>query len=133
MQAVGMVNVRKLAGKVQCLPQRLAAGREFTAAHSRRNRQSPAEREISPRQKKRVYLANLAELPNGVFVKIDDWKENAYLVWNDRLLLWTAGGYSGQMKLPKDAEVEVLTPKSTVEAIRSGYVPDIHQSAVGAR
>ncbi len=84
-------------------------------------------------KKKKVHEANLADLPNGVFVKMADWGENAYLVWNDRLLFWTAGGYSGQKKRPHDAKVVVLTPKSTVEAIRAGYVPEIHPSAVRAR
>ena len=88
---------------------------------------------LAPDKKKKVHLANLADLPNGVFVKMADWGENAYLVWNDRLLLWTAGGYSGEKKRPHDAKVVVLTPKSTVEAIRAGYVPEIHPSAVGAR
>ena len=88
---------------------------------------------LAPDKKKKVHLANLADLPNGVFVRMADWGENAYLVWNDRLLLWTAGGYSGQKKRPHDAKVVVLTPKSTVEAIRAGYVPEIHPSAVGAR
>jgi hypothetical protein len=88
---------------------------------------------LTPDKKKNVHLANLADLPNGVFVKMADWGENAYLVWNDGLLLWTAGGYSGQKKRPHSAEVEVLTPKSTVEAIRAGYVPEIHPSAEGAR
>lgn len=55
---------------------------------------------LAPDKKKKVHLANLADLPNGVFVKMADWGENAYLVWNDRLLLWTAGGYSGQKKRP---------------------------------
>jgi hypothetical protein len=106
------------------------------------NLQSPTAGEIDDQlhnerldsdKKKKVFLANLAELPNGVFIKIADCGENAYLVWNDGLLLWTAAGYSGRKKRPQDAKVAVLTPKSTVEAIRAGYVPEIHPSAVEAR
>ena len=88
---------------------------------------------LAPDKKKKVHLANLADLPNRVFVKMADWGENAYLVWNDKLLLWTTGGYSGKKKRPHDAKVEVLTPKSTVQVIRAGYVPEIHPSAAGAR
>jgi hypothetical protein len=33
------------------------------------------------------------------------------------------------MELPDNSEVIVLTPKSTVETIRAGYVPEIHTSA----
>jgi len=87
---------------------------------------------LAPDKTKKVYLANLAELPNGVFVKIANCGENAYLVWNDRLLLWTAGAYLGRKKRPQDAMVAVLTPKSTVEAICSGYSPEIHSSAFSA-
>ena len=84
---------------------------------------------LAPDKKKKIHLANLADLPNGVFVTMADWEENAYLVWKERLLLWTAGGYSGQKKRPHDAKVIVLTPKSTVKAIRAGYVAEIHTSA----
>src|ERR1700689_5430674 len=36
---------------------------------------------LAPDKQKKVYLANLAELPNSVFVRIADCGENAYLVW----------------------------------------------------
>ena len=88
---------------------------------------------LAPDKKKKVHMANLADLPNGVFVKMVDWEENAYLVWNDKLLLWTPGGYTGKKKRPHDTKVAVLTPKSTVEVIRAGYVPEIRPSAAGAR
>jgi hypothetical protein len=71
-------------------------------------------------------VANLADLPNGVFVK---FAEEPYLVYNDWLLGWSAGGYTKRMDRPHNAEVIVLTPNSTVAAIRAGYVPEIHTSA----
>jgi hypothetical protein len=88
---------------------------------------------LAPDKKKKVHLTNLADLPNGVFVKMADWGENAYLVCNDKLLLWTPGGYSGKKKRPHDAKALVLTPKSIVEVIRAGYIPEIHPSAAGTR
>jgi len=78
---------------------------------------------------KRCFQARLKELPDGVFVRCDAWREHAYLVWNGRLLAWTAAGYTNRIACPKSAEVLVLTPPSTVGAIRGGYVPEIHRSA----
>jgi hypothetical protein len=69
-------------------------------------------------------------LPSGVFVRHADWGEDAYLVWNGGLLAWTAGGYTKRIDRPKKAEVAVLTPEATVAAIRAGYVPEVHPSAV---
>jgi hypothetical protein len=78
---------------------------------------------------KRLFRANLEEMPNGVFVRRDDWGEGAYLVWDDGLLAWSAGGYTERRDRPKRAEVSVLTPESTVGVIRAGYAPEIHPSA----
>jgi hypothetical protein len=83
-----------------------------------------------PDRSKRVFEASLDELPCGVFVRHADWGEDAYLVWNDGLFAWSAGGYTGRRDRPKKAEVAVLTPESTVGAIRAGYAPEIHPSAV---
>lgn len=77
---------------------------------------------------KGVFEANLRELPNGVFVTSGFWRLNAYLVWNDSLLAWSAGGYSKRLDRP-EIVVSVLTPKSTVAAVRAGYMPEIHPSA----
>ncbi len=78
---------------------------------------------------KRLFRAKLEEMPNGVFVRHDDWGESAYLVWNGGLLAWSAGGYTERRERPQRAEVMVLTPESTVGAIRAGYIPEIHPSA----
>ena len=84
---------------------------------------------VAPDRTKRLFRANLEEMPNGVFVRHADWGEGAYLVWNDGLLAWSAGGYTERKDRPKRAEVSVLTPESTVGAIRAGYAPEIHPSA----
>jgi hypothetical protein len=93
------------------------------------DRQLHAER-VAPDRSKRLFRADLDDLPNGVFVRRADWGQDAYLVWNDGLLAWAAGGYSGRRDRPNKIEVLVLTPGSTVAAIRAGYVPEIHPSAV---
>jgi hypothetical protein len=84
---------------------------------------------VTPDRSKRLFRDNLEELPNGVFVRHADWGEYAYLVWNHGLLAWTAGGYTERRDRPKRAKVLVLTPESTVAAIRAGYTPVIHPSA----
>jgi len=88
-----------------------------------------AER-VGPDRTKRLFEANLGELPNGVFVRRADWGEDAYLVWNGGLHAWSARGYRERIACPKKAKVSVLTPESTVAAIRTGYAPEVHPSAV---
>jgi hypothetical protein len=84
---------------------------------------------VGPDRTKRLSEANLDELPKGTFVQQASWGDGAYLVWGAELLVWSAGGYTGRIARPKKATVSVLTPASTVAAIRAGYVPDVHPSA----
>ena len=88
-----------------------------------------AER-VAPDRSKRTFEAALDGLPDGVFVAVPAWGEEAYLVRGDDLLAWSPGGYRERRRRPKGEEVRVLTPPSTVKAIRAGYVPDLHPSAV---
>ena len=50
------------------------------------------------------------------------------LVLGDELLAWSPGGYRERRRRPKGEEVRVLTPPSTVKAIRAGYAPDLRPS-----
>ena len=87
-----------------------------------------AER-VAPDRSKRSFVAPLDGLPDGVFVTVPAWGEEAYLVRGGYLLAWSPGGYGERRGRPKGAEVEVLTPPSTVAAIRAGYAPQVHPSA----
>jgi hypothetical protein len=87
-----------------------------------------AER-VAPDRSKQSYLATLDELPDGVFVVGESKEEPAYLVRGDYLFEWSPGGYRDSRPRPKGATVQVLTPPSTVAAIRAGYVPEVHTSA----
>ncbi len=69
-------------------------------------------------------------MPNGVFVRRAGSTEDAYLVRDNGLLAWSAGGYIKPIDRPKKAEVLVLTPASTVAVIRAGYAPEVHPSTV---
>jgi hypothetical protein len=86
---------------------------------------------IAPDGAKRTYRANLDDLPDGVFVTAPALGEQPYLVLGNQLLPWSPAGYGERRKRKKGKEVTVLTPPSTVEAIRAGYVPEIHLCASG--
>lgn len=75
---------------------------------------------------KRMYRANLAQLPDGTYLAIDD---RALLVWGDSLFVWSDTGYSSQQRRPANAQVAVLTPPSIVALFADGYRPGIHPTA----
>jgi hypothetical protein len=85
---------------------------------------------IASDRSKRSFMRNLDELPDGVFVTIGGWGEQAYLVWGDHLLAWSPRAYGERRRRSQGEVVKVLTPKSTVGTIRAAYVPDIHSSAL---
>jgi hypothetical protein len=87
-----------------------------------------AER-LNPGGSQRWFGANLDDLPDGVFITRREPVERAYLLWRDELLAWSPGGYRDRLPRPKGERVVVLTPRSTVEAIRAGYVPEVHPTA----
>ncbi len=65
------------------------------------------------------------DLPDGTMVTRD---ARPWLVRGDALLPWSHEGYGEPVALP-DGEVTVLTPPSTVAAMRAGWKPEIHASA----
>lgn len=83
-----------------------------------------AERVAADRSK-RSYAAALDELPDGVFVTLKTAGGQAFLVWGDLLLAWSAGGYRESRPRPKDETATVLTPPSTVATIRADYTPEV--------
>ena len=84
---------------------------------------------IAKDRSKPVFEAQLGGLPNGAFIRFPDDTENVYLIWNRKLLAWSLGGYREQIDRALEGKVLVLTPKSTVEVLRAGFLPEIHQSA----
>jgi hypothetical protein len=75
---------------------------------------------------KKTYQAALSTLPAGSFVEHEG---RACLVWAGKLRRWSFAGYVPAASLLPATEVTVLTPKSIVQAIRAGFVPDVHESA----
>ena len=88
-----------------------------------------AER-VAPDRSKRPFVAALDDLPDGVIVTVAAWGAEAYLVRDGYLLAWSPGGYGERRGRPKGEEAKVLTPPSTVAAIRAGYAPEVHPSAL---
>jgi hypothetical protein len=84
---------------------------------------------IGPDRSRRTFRGMLDELPDGVFVMLDDRGGDAYLIRGDRLLAWSPGDYRERLPRPGGVVVTVLTPRSTVRAIRAGYELEIHATA----
>ena len=76
---------------------------------------------------KRTYRAEIAALPDGVFVLHEG---EAWLLSRAALLRWTPGGYDRHVSRPTDGQVTVLTPQATVRTIAAGYGPLLHPSQV---
>ncbi|TAN05705.1 MAG: hypothetical protein EPN38_10760 [Rhodanobacteraceae bacterium] len=74
---------------------------------------------------KRAWPAACCELPAGTFVR---WNGGPCLAWRGRLYPWSHWGYAEPLPLPA-AVVEVLTPPSIVAVFRSGFRPQVHDSA----
>ncbi len=68
----------------------------------------------------------VADLPDGAMIAVGD---DAVLIVKGRALRWSFGGYRC---VPADlANAALLTPPSTLQAIMAGYVPALHETAIG--
>ncbi len=77
---------------------------------------------IDASNQKITFEALFKDLPNGTFITI---KKEAYLVADEFIHQWSPVGYFRRKKIPFNAVVEVLTPRSIVNAISAGYGPQI--------
>ncbi len=75
---------------------------------------------------KRLHRRNLDELPDGVFVALE---ERAFAVRGSRLLRWTPEGYDAGELRPRGIAVDVLTPPAILAVLSAGYQPRWHPSA----
>jgi hypothetical protein len=90
-----------------------------------------AER-IGMRGEKITFRARLADLPDGAFVRhaAEDGSARACLVIGNHLLPWSHAGYSALVPAPVKSEaLEVLTPRSIVAVLGTGYRPMLHPTA----
>ena len=81
---------------------------------------------LAGRRIKRMYREDLANLPDGAYIAVDD---RAWLVWGNLLFAWSASGYSERRERSAHSEVDVLTPRSTVAVLAAGYRVVVHPSA----
>ena len=65
-------------------------------------------------------------LPKGTFVELNGV---ALMVWDGELLRWSFQGYELVPDLSSNILIDILTPASTVNAFRQGFVPEVHFSA----
>jgi len=61
-------------------------------------------------------------IPDGTFVL---YKNDAYLISDGLMYLWSPFGYQSGIALPHVAKLSVLTPKSVVNTFRAGYLPQM--------
>jgi hypothetical protein len=87
-----------------------------------------AER-LTPDGSKKFFTEALDQLPDGVFITLHGCAGEPCMVWGGHLLAWSPGGYKERRDHANSEMVVVLTPRPTVQAIRAGYVPNVHPSA----
>ena len=74
------------------------------------------------------YSEQIDNLPDGVFVVLNEVPGIAWLLWSGELLKWTPEGYGERREIPCGEMVTVLTPQATVNAIAVGYRPHVHHN-----
>jgi hypothetical protein len=92
------------------------------------NRQLHGERIVRGTHRRRFHRLPWADLPDGAFVLLD---RSPTIVIGDQLTEWTREGYRGLSARPIRGTVDVITPPSTLGALRAGYRVQIDASARG--
>lgn len=76
------------------------------------------------RGNKATYFDEVHALPSGVIFRVD---EKFYLKYENQFFLWYFDVYT-LIKGIFEGLVEMITPKSTVNMIKSGYKASVHSS-----
>jgi len=84
-----------------------------------------AER-LDARRQRLTYPARLDTLPDAAFVLVDG---QACLVRDDRLWPWQPQGYAAPFRLPPEAPLAVLTPRSVVNTLALGFAVQMGELA----
>jgi hypothetical protein len=113
------------AGHRPCFECRRQAAKAFMAAFPGAPSHVEAmdealHRERLDTKRKRSWRARRGDLPDGAMIARDG---RAYAVRSGGLLPWSFAGYGAPAALATNTTVEVLTPPSTVAALKGGYRP----------
>ena len=87
------------------------------------DRQLHRERIFRGTHRRRLHTSSWPELPAGTFVLLSG---RPMLVLDDSVVPWTMHGYANARPRPQAGTVDVITPPSTVAAMRGGYRPQIN-------
>jgi hypothetical protein len=92
------------------------------------NRRLHGERIVRGTHRRRLHELSWTDLPDGAFVVLDDAPA---VVIGDHVAVWTHEGYLGRQTRPAHGTAHVITPPSTVAALRAGYAVQIDDAAHG--
>jgi hypothetical protein len=90
------------------------------------NQQLHRERIVRGTHRRRLHELPWGDIPDGAFVLLD---QSCAIVIGDQLAEWTREGYRRPRARPKQGSAIVITPPSTVAALRAGYPVQIDPSA----
>ena len=95
------------------------------------NRTLHGERIVRGTHRRRVHEMSWSELPDGTFA-LPEQGAPAVVV-GDGLIAWTHDGYGARRRRPARGTARVITPPSTVAALRAGYPVQIDDAATTQR
>ncbi len=84
------------------------------------------ERIFRGTHRRRVHDFRWAQLPDGAFVLVND---TPAVVLGDQLVEWSRDGYGDRRGRPQRGTANVLTPPSSLAALRAGYRAQIDDTA----
>jgi len=74
------------------------------------------------RRSKVKFEEDLGKIPNGAFVLFNN---QAFLVFDGSMYLWSPFGYEKGIALPHEGKLEVLTPRTVINTFKAGYLPQM--------
>lgn len=91
------------------------------------NRQLHGERIFRGTHRRRFHQLPWTEVPDGAFILVD---ERPALALGDGLREWTREGYGARGARPRRGIAQVITPPSSLAALRAGYRVQIDAGAL---
>jgi len=111
-----------------------AAGADSPVLATELNRRLASERlrpgsGLDRARDRKLWRSNIDLLPVGAVVAD---RNRIHLVTESHLQPFSFGGWGPPVERPRDVEVEVLTPATSVAALANGFRPRLHPSAINA-